>query len=114
MSDRPAAVKVGPYTYQVHWRADDDGSDVQGRIRYSRQFIRVDPDLPIERQRVVLFHEVQHAVHELTGFKDAWPCEEEDYVRRVEAWWLLVLRENPALVDFLTTPDGASREGACD
>lgn len=104
----PATIRVGPYVYDVQLRPDDDGSSVWARIRYRERTLRVDPGLSPQMQRTAILHEVAHAVNDLGGFSSEkyWPKAEEQQVTATSPIWLLVLRDNPMLVEFLMAADG--------
>lgn len=101
----PEAIRVGPYVYAVEVREDDDGGGVWGRVRYSRRAIRVSPRLTPETQRVCLLHEVMHAVNDLAALNvdaESWPKTEEQHVTTTSPLWVMVLRDNPYLIAYLT------------
>jgi hypothetical protein len=107
--DLPKGIRVGPYTYRVETYAAH-GHQAWGRCLYRehRIGVAVGPEVSEQAVRTSLWHEVQHAVHELAGLNEGgvpWPRTEEAYIGGTCALWLMVLRDNPALVAFLTADE---------
>ena len=80
-----AAIRVGPYTYAVLARPDDDGPTIWGRIRYKERTLRVDPSMAPQMVRMALLHELTHAVEDLGGFCEdkRWPKDEEHHTTTI-------------------------------
>jgi hypothetical protein len=60
----PERIKVGPFEYAVEL-ADEvriDGRDHAGTCDYAQHRIRIQRDIPPDRQREVFFHEALHAI----------------------------------------------------
>lgn len=84
---------------------DPKDSNVLGETRPSRLTIVVRPGLPPDLERVVVWHEVLHAVmavHDWLGAR-RMPAEEE-VVDKVSMTQMEVLRDNPRLLRYLTAP----------
>ena len=80
-------MRVGPYDYQVLYEKPHSAGAV-GETDADHLTIRIDPDLPKERQRVILWHEGLHAIIECLSINIKG---EEDLVDRLA----------PALVEFV-------------
>ena|SRR3990167_1553124 len=108
MSDIPSIVKVGPYRYRV--RTDKDavaearGDSYQGFHSAPRLMLAIDPDYPRDKVAETLVHEALHAVWMVVNL----PREKlegvtaETVVGALAPTLLGVLRDNPALVSYLT------------
>lgn len=114
VAERPQWVQVGPYLYRVHWdraqmdhaRVEEGETDLNGRVRYRTAEVWVDPDMAPSYQRVVLLHEVLHAILELSGAVDySMATTDDDVLRRIDAGLVDLLRRNPLLAAWLTAPD---------
>jgi hypothetical protein len=117
----PASVIIGSVVYRVTIDPDD-------WMRYEHKFqskgdyghtlnigatILINPDSTPDVARLTLWHEIQHALCETCMGSPDWlnlgeekHDREEAVVRAFESPTLLVLRDNPALVAYLTS-DGA-------
>src|SRR5690349_336466 len=104
MSQLPASVVIGPYTYTVE--ADKDFTDSHNAwayVRYGLQRISVDPSAKSDRLRVAVFHEALHAIHEMTNLTgEKW---EEDQVTKAAPMSVQRPRNTPDLVAFLPAQD---------
>jgi len=113
----PATVKAGYVTYTVkqctpdEWKnaVDKHLRDAYGVTQHLPARILLHPDLTDDVARLTLWHEVLHAAIEtMTGGDDSqWQGltegdAEEAVIRRLEHPTLSILRENPALVAYLT------------
>jgi hypothetical protein len=93
----------------VEERPDDQGDHVWGRIRYRNRTLRIDGDHTPEMKRIAFFHELSHAVNDLAGMSEPayWPKkDEEQHITATSPLWVMVFRDNPDLVAFLTAADG--------
>lgn len=80
-----------------------EDENVLGETRPSRLTIVIRPGLPPDLERVVVWHEVCHAVmavHDWLGVRRL--PSEECVVDRVSMTQMEVLRDNPRLVRYLT------------
>ncbi|MDQ3541023.1 MAG: hypothetical protein M3440_10070 [Chloroflexota bacterium] len=101
MSSLPDRVIVGPYTYSVQAAYKETN---WGHVDMTQQRITIDQDLQPERQRICLMHEVIHACNDIAGVRD--DDTEERMVTYGAPLIVQVLRDNPALVAYLTAEDG--------
>lgn len=106
----PTSIRVGPYAYAVYEYPAHD-RDAWGRISFRghRIGVGVGDEVSDGARRTSLLHEVAHAIHELAGINESdvgWPKTEERYIGATAALWLMVLRDNPDLVAYLTATDG--------
>ena len=110
MNKPPSRVKIGHRSYritsspQAHLEAEaKEGQRLWGRIDHSQQTITLDPQMGANHAPEVLLHEVLHGVISLTGGLTPKDTETEDgIITRLQNGLLGVLRENPALVAYLT------------
>ena len=102
MQKPPDRVKVGPYTYSVQVTYKEQN---WGHVDHTQQRITIDQDMATERQRVCLWHELKHVCHEITGIRDE--DTEERTVTAGAPLEVQMLRDNPALVAYLTAEDVA-------
>ena len=62
-------IKILNFTYKIEEiPLIDDDADILGQINHVKQTIFIRNDISAERKRVVLFHEVLHAILEQLGF----------------------------------------------
>lgn len=113
----PASVLVGSVTYRVT-TDPDDWMRIEHKVQSKGDYghcdnltatIYVNPDLSPDVARLTLWHEVLHALCEAVigssdwrGLGKAKNDREETVIREIESPTLLVLRDNPALVTYLT------------
>src|SRR3712207_3499875 len=111
----PSAIKVGPFRYRVLMdaqklraseRKNGDAADSQmGHVRHADLEIVIDPTVAPDQKAETLWHEVKHAIANLSAADGKF--DEEQWIGRMSPMELAVLRENPVLVAFLTAEDGA-------
>jgi hypothetical protein len=102
----PGLIVVGPYRYRVSVDAkafvDPDDTRVLGETRTTKLTIAIRPGLPPDLERVVVWHEVMHAVMSLRGWLGASKLpDEEEVVDHISQVQVEVLRSNPRLVRYL-------------
>ena len=117
----PATIRVGAVTYRVTIDPDDwmrIEHKIQSKGDYGHTLnveatIYVSPEATPDVQRVTLWHEVMHALCTAVMGSPDWRGlgkkkndREEAVVSAFESPIVLVLRDNPALVAYLTS-DGA-------
>jgi Zn-dependent peptidase ImmA (M78 family) len=88
-----------PYTIEKQDRITIDGRNVDGHVTYNTALIQIVDGMPIEVERVVVIHELAHAMFLHTGHNDY--REDEDLVETVANVFVQVLRDNPQLVTYL-------------
>ena len=98
-----AVVKVGPYYYQVEPLAPAQTEALEGMTDFKRTTIYVDVSLPSERQEVVLWHELLHALCDLTGLGLGHDVEER-VVDALAPALFQVLEENDHISKIFWTP----------
>lgn len=113
----PDEIRIGTVTYRVTTGRDDwiriehatQKKGYYGHTDPLHATIYLNPDVAPEQNRLTLWHEVLHALHETVMGSPSWeglstdPSEaEERVVLRWEHPTLAVLRDNPALVAYLT------------
>lgn len=98
----PAELVVGPYVYSVtlHEALEDDG--LRGVSDTDLHYIRLNPKNPPALQRSTLLHEALHCVAVSAGIGPKDKLPQEEWIGRIEAPLTSLLRDNPALVAYLT------------
>jgi len=96
----PSYIQVGPYRYKVVLLAKDM-NDLYGETDSRNQMIRLHPEQARDSMADTLLHEVMHAIWACSGMHEGRVTEEQA-VRGLTTWLLLVLRDNPELVEYLT------------
>lgn len=116
MARRPTRLKVGPTWWSISYDHADmleiqrvsSEQFLQGCTRPQRAQIVVDAiSLPESHIRDTLWHEVVHAVFHVFHIAAKIDGDDlnENLVARATSPVLQVLRDNPALVRYLTQPD---------
>ena len=115
---QPTSVVVGSITYRVtrddvDWLRIEHKTQAKGNYGFTENLgatIYLNPSAPEDVQRLTLWHEVLHALCESTMGGPDWAVlgddrdeREESIILAFESPTLLVLRQNPALVAYLTT-----------
>jgi len=114
----PEQIRVGTVTYRVtvdpdDWMRIEHSTQTKGYYGHTHSrsaMIYLNPDAAPEQNRLTLWHEVLHALHETVMGNPSWQGlskeadeAEERVVRRWEHPTLAVLRDNPDLVAYLTS-----------
>ena len=106
----PKKVKVGPITYAVltspqdyeaRLRDEEEPGVLEGWSQGRRAEIGLRPEMNVQYARQVMVHELLHQVLTVNSMQIS-ADDEEVVVRALEAGLLQVLRDNPALVKWLT------------
>jgi len=107
----PKAIRIGTQTYRVLERDRSDDAGLLDALAYTlveSNLIVLRTHLPADRKKALLFHEALHAVVytyrredtvETNGNFDEW---EHYFIGLVKEPVLLMLRDNPELVEYLT------------
>jgi hypothetical protein len=109
---RPTSVKIGPQTFDVEYRNTNlDGMLNDGSHGYTLDqgnLIVIANDLSVSKQKIVLMHEVLHAMRMI--FENSVPDKEADYERWehffigvYENSLIMFMRDNPDIVNWLMT-----------
>lgn len=99
----PPKIKIGPYEYEVlecEQIKSDKGEDCWGLQDTFNHKIMVSSKIKPDRQKVVLIHELLHALYELQGLPRK--AEEEHVVTCLAPVLFQVLKENPELSTYMT------------
>jgi len=117
MTDIPSTVQIGTVTYTVtidpdawvRYEHEQQEKGFYGHTHHNRALILLNPENTPDVARQTLWHEVMHALCETTMGSPDWrglgkekSDREEAVVRAFESPTLLVLRDNPELVAYLT------------
>lgn len=97
-------IDVGPYTYEVvedtNLLDELSGEEQEdGHWHAPSQRLVLRERLAVAKRRVVLFHEVGHAVLEIGGLSDHKDAEK--FLRQTDAIWVDTIRRNPHLRSYL-------------
>lgn len=104
----PTSIKVGPFVYSVDLSsraiagARMDNAGLTAQADHIKQSVTVDPDMAETGIAESLLHEVLHAVHRTVGINAQDKLRAHDLIYRTCPTLLLILRDNPDLVAFLT------------
>lgn len=109
----PTRVKVGAYTYTVKVDADrikelekESETDLYGITSHGILEIALHPTVAPMVMRETLLHEVLHAVLYNTGVADRMTDKNEEHlVRALSPALFALLRDNPALIQYLVEND---------
>lgn len=87
----PETIKIGAIQYKVNVvnECDEDNLNIDGKIVFPKQEIRIKNGLEKEYQENVLLHEVIHGIFEFCG----WEQNEENITRLSNALYQ-VLKDN--------------------
>lgn len=91
-------MRVGPFTWAVHWEAPEDGS--YGDTDTYTLTIRVRPDLPGSLERETFMHELLHACYRTAGL-DSTVAREEQIVSGVSPFLAECLTRDARLRAYL-------------
>lgn len=111
----PKSIKIGPQVFSVVERsAKEDGMLNDGNYGYTldtKNLIVIDKDIHSTKKQVTLLHEVMHAARMVfeTETKPKKGAEFEEWEHYFIGVWenslLLILRDNPDLINYLTKED---------
>lgn len=105
----PSVVKIGPQTFDIEYRTSkDDGMLNDGAHGYTLDegnLIVVSADVPLSKQKVILMHEILHAMRMV--FDNNPPKKESEYedwehyfIGIFENSILMFMDDNPTLVEW--------------
>jgi hypothetical protein len=101
----PRRVKVGPHVYRVLLKParvmQADGEGVNGFCHFDKAEIWLFRGLKAAKRREFLLHELKHAAGH-SAFHERKLMTEEAFVRHMAPAMLAMIRDNPALVAYLT------------
>jgi len=100
----PRRVKLGGQSWTLQRVHLDDELGIFGRFKDRQSLIELDADQGIDQERNTVTHELLHAVASTARVFDE-PDDEERVVSALAPWLLAMLRDNPALVSYLTARD---------
>lgn len=103
----PKKLQIGPLRYRVlHNKRTDillNNADHLGETWVSKSEIRLSTALTGDALAETLIHEICHAINDVSGVMDWLGGEQEErLVRSISPYWLMVLRDNPKLVEAIT------------
>jgi homospermidine synthase len=114
--NRPSEVKVGPFTFKIIWSqqklmvaARTMGQDVFGQSYMDRLRIIIDDSRPLVAMQNTLMHEIFHCMvwaYDIPVPKiDSEHDMEEQFTCRIDTPFLLLLKENRSVFDWLAMED---------
>ena len=104
----PKSVKVGAITVRVvKVKEKAEREDIQGEYKSDDGAIELDANLAPSVERMIFTHELGHAVWQLVGLHETTKTMkhdelEEGVIYPFSSAWLGMLRDNPAVVRYLT------------
>lgn len=101
----PALIRVGPYRYRTRRVAKEDALDGgSGSCNFHHHVIEVTLGFSPLYTKETLLHEILHAAwfNAFPNAAESWDAYEERFIRAMAPVLLGVLRDNPALVRYLT------------
>jgi hypothetical protein len=109
---RPTSVKIGPQIFNIEYRSTSlDGMLNDGSHGYTLDqgnLIVISNDLSINKQKIVVVHEVLHAARMV--FENNTPEKEADFdkwehyfIGIYENFLIMFMRDNPEIIDWLMT-----------
>lgn len=107
----PSKIRVGSQNYRIVERSPDDDGLLGESYAYTlveSNLVVMRKDLPIDRKRSILIHELLHALiftfsrTDRAEKNDTFPEWEHYFIGIIEEPLTLLLRDNPELVEFLT------------
>lgn len=110
----PQQAYVGAQVYKIIERTESVDGMLRDAYAYTlveSNLIVVRRDLPLERKRSILLHELMHAVIFTFGRSDrvekneSFDDWEHHFIVLIQEPLLMLLRDNPDLVDFLTADE---------
>jgi hypothetical protein len=109
----PSRLRVGPFVYEIVLDSRHIDRGNRGEYNGSNLVLRLDPTMPAGRMRVTLLHELFHAVFDAAGHRQGFATADDEaqdkareaFIDALSPGLLLVLRENPGLVAYLTGED---------
>lgn len=98
----PKTLKIGPYRYEITFKKDltnDKGDALYGWCQNGEHTISIRTDLPIERERTTLVHEVLHALWDMSALPNK-PAEEQA-ISTLAPLLIAFLEDNPKFLRYL-------------
>lgn len=100
----PKTLKIGDATWLVRVESNpinDNGESVWGLCDHKKYCIKIDKNLPNERQREVFIHEILHAVFEFFASNSKKKFSEEEVCEFMGKGFPMLLKDNPKLRTYL-------------
>lgn len=107
---RITKVKIEPNLYKVKRKFNlikgkgKNRIKVDGYCDYSSSIIALDKDLSISTDKVILLHEILHAIYNCSSSR-GWTKVEEEIVSKLAPGIIRLLRDNKNLVRYLMEED---------
>lgn len=111
MARMPEVIKVGSLVYEVRvvpGSAREGGYHLLGEHDYLEQVLRIGEEVPEPIRPHILLHEVLHAALDFCGHSFEG---EEAVVSGLAHVLVMILRDNPQLVDYLLWGEWEREEG---
>ena len=105
----PERLRIGPYTWKVvsskkDWAKQEKDSKIaesDGFTNRITQQIHIRPGLALDYERVVLIHEILHAVRDSAHMTIDLNDAEESFINGTSPLIYATLADNPDLLDYL-------------
>lgn len=111
----PTKVKIGSQTYKLVERGEGEDGGLADSLAYTlteHNLIVMRKDLPLDRKRSVLVHELMHAVIYSFSRQDSDKVTNDNFndwehwfITTLQEPWLMLMRDNPEIVDYLLADD---------
>ncbi len=99
----PNKVKIGPFKYTIKYEKNEDFTNkLYGDSSATDHVIRISPDMTLDREQVIVIHELLHMVLELVRVPGVGRDQEEHLCTHAAPIIYQVLQDNPALTKYLT------------
>ncbi len=110
MSPDLTEVQVGPFTYSLVWSTSaltligvEKKRNFQGYTDHFAQTITIRDDMPRDSAQDTLLHEIIHCVWASTGMYQREAIAEEEVAASISPMLLQAFRDNPRVMEFLTS-----------
>jgi hypothetical protein len=105
MASMPHYIWIGPYRWTIERFKEDIG--VHGSVDVKNQTIKVAVDQEVQQQKDTFIHELLHAIMHTNGLAHRFGADdgvdEEDVCWGFTPWLYSVIKDNSALIDWLTS-----------
>lgn len=107
----PTTIKIGSQTYRVQLRSPKDDGGLTTALAYTlveSNLIVVSNQLPADRQRSILMHELLHAIvysfsrQDTPDKMETFDDWEHHFIGITQEPLTMLLRDNPDLTEYLT------------
>lgn len=107
----PSSVRIGPVRYRITEDINDfhksthrlEAGEANGVCDNEQLLIVINPEVDPQYKRTILMHEIIHACFSVAGQPrlDDQDANEERFIQSIDAWLVLVLRDNPRVLAYI-------------